>query len=129
MVAEESPRIARPPKLDPQLEPVDALAIRWARGERPRQALHPLEAIRLLHDGATLGGGPIPTPEDIMKFDECFVQASAQDKAIIHVWYRVGGSVQQRADRLRISRGTLYIEWGRTLSYFRGWLRAHSLDI
>jgi hypothetical protein len=119
----------RAPKLDPQLYPVDALANRWSSGERHKGSLHPLEAIRLLHDGAVLGGGAIPTPEDIMKFDQCFTESTPHDRSIISVWYKSGGSVQQKASRLGISRANLYIEWGRTLSYFRGWLRAHGLDI
>lgn len=122
-------RIARATALDPRLEPTDRLAIRWAAGERPGGALHPLEAIRLLHDGAVLGGGVIPTPHDIMKFDQCFVESGPQDRAIISTWYKSGGSAEQKARRLGISRATFYTEWGRALSYFRGWLRAHGLDI
>lgn len=122
-------RLERAPKLDPRLESVNRLAVRWSAGERPGGSLHPLEAIRLLHDGAVLGGGPIATPEDIMKFDECFIGSCSQDRAIIRVWYMSGGSADQKARRLGISRATLYTEWGRTLSYFRGWLRAHGIDI
>jgi hypothetical protein len=126
---EPSYSLERAPKLEPRLEPVNRLAMRWASGERPRGSLHPLEAIRLLHDGAVLGGGQIPTPEDIMKFDECFMGSCSQDKAVISVWYKSGGTAEQKAKRLGISRAGLYIEWGRTLSYFRGWLRAHGIDI
>jgi hypothetical protein len=121
--------LTRAPKLDQQLVKVDGLAARWACGERPAGTLHPLEAIRLLHDGAVLGGGPIPTSEDLLKFDECYVQSSQQDRAVISVWYKTGGSADQKAKRLGISRATLYVEWKRTLSYFRGWLRAHAIDI
>lgn len=129
MAVQEAQRLDRTSKLDPQLETVNRLAVRWASGERSVGAtLHPLEAIRLLHDGAILGGGPIPTPDDIMKFDECFMQSSGQDKAVINVWYCTGGSAEQKAARLGIGRASLYIEWGRTLSYFRGWLRAHGID-
>jgi hypothetical protein len=122
-------RPSRAPKIDPRLEAVDRLAIRWASGERPTQALHPLEAIRLLHDGATLGGGPIPTPDDIMKFDECFMASPQRHRALITVWYRSSGSAKQKAAKLGVSRASLYIEWGHTLSYFRGWLRGAGIDI
>jgi hypothetical protein len=129
MALEALPRPGRAPSLDPELEDVDKLAGRWACGERDRGSMHPLEAIRLLHDGAILGGGHIPTPEDVLKFDECYVQSSTKDRSLISVWYQTGGSSEQKAKRLGISRATLYVEWKRTLSYFRGWLRAHGLDI
>lgn len=116
-------------RLDDQLQGVNSLAIRWARGERTSVPLHPLEAIRLLHDGAVLGGGPIPTPDDIMAFDRCFNEGSPRDRAIIRVWYQSGGSAAQKASRLGISRAAIYTEWKSTLSYFRGWLRAHGIDI
>ena len=128
MTADTVP-LSRAPRLSPELESVDRLAVRWASGDRSSGSLHPLEAIRLMRDGATFGGGKIPTPEDIMKFDQCFIGSSGRDKAIISVWYRTGGSADQKAKRLGISRASLYIEWGRTLSYFRGWLRAHAIDI
>ena len=115
-------------RLDPQLAPIDRLASRWACGDREHGSLHPLEAIRLLHDGAVLGGGPIPSSIDLLKFDECFIASAPRDQAIIVVWYRSGGSSEQKAKRLGISRASLYIEWGRTLCYFRGWLRAHGID-
>lgn len=129
MGAEVASRAGRAPSLDPELEDVDKLAGRWASGERPSGSLHPLEAIRMLHDGAVLGGGQIPTPEDVLKFDECYVQSSPKDRSVIAVWYQTGGSSEQKAKRLGISRATLYVEWKRTLSYFRGWLRAHGVDI
>ena len=129
-MAELAPRASRAPALDAQLEGIDRLAARWAAGERSGgKTLHPLEAIRLLHDGAVLGGGSIPTPDDILKFDECYLQSSAKDQGVISVWYKSGGSAEQKAKRLGISRATLYVEWKRTLSYFRGWLRAHGIDI
>lgn len=120
---------SRAPALDSELEPVDRLAGRWASGDRPTGSLHPLEAIRLLHDGAVLGGGHIPTPDDVLKFDECYMQSSVRDRSLITVWYTTGGSSEQKAKRLGISRATLYVEWKRTLSYFRGWLSAHGIDI
>lgn len=128
MAVDIAPR-TRAPSLDDELLPVNSLAVRWASGERPHGSLHPLEAIRLLHDGAVLGGGSIPTPDDLLKFDECFMQSSPRDRSVISVWYKTGGSSDQKARRLGISRATLYVEWKRTLSYFRGWLRAHGIDI
>lgn len=117
----------KPATLDPSLVKVDALASRWARGERESSPLHPLEAIRLLHDGAVLGGGRIPTPDDILKFDQC-LNESPPNRWIIVLWYQTGGSVKQKAKRIGISRAQLYIEWRNTLSYIRGWLHAHGID-
>jgi hypothetical protein len=121
--------LSRAPKLDPVLENVDRLASRWAAAERTSTPLHPLEAIRLLHDGAVLGGGPIPTADDILAFDRCLHQAPDRDKAVINLWYTTSGSAEQKAKRIGISRAQFYTEWGRTLSYFRGWLRAHAIDV
>jgi hypothetical protein len=119
----------RSPKLDPRLENVDRLAMRWAAGEREHRSLHPLEAIRLLHDGAVLGGGPIPTPDDLVLFDRCLNMCSARERLVIQVWYCTWATAEQKAKQLGVSRATLYNEWKSTLSYFRGWLRGHGLDI
>lgn len=115
--------------LDTYLEAVDRLAVKWAQEEHPRPRMHPLEAIRLLHDGAILGGGPIATPDDIRLFDECYRAASQFDQAIVSVWYRNNMPVQLKAERVGISRAQLYNEWKRTLSYFRGWLRSKGLEV
>lgn len=120
------------PTSDSKLDEVDYLARRWASGEGAvddRRGMHPLETIRLLHDGAVMGGGPIGVPPDIELFDECFRQAAGNHKAVIRVWYGNNWTVEAKAKRLGVSRATLYREWGRTLSHFQGWLRAHGLDI
>jgi hypothetical protein len=119
----------RAPALDARLIGVDRLATRWAKDEQGTRKLHPLEAIRLLHDGAVLGGGPIPTPADIIKFDDCHRQSPPHDRAVIHIWYRTHAVAQVKADRLGVSRASLYIEWKNSLAYYRGWLRANGLDI
>jgi hypothetical protein len=118
---------------DTRLEDVDALARRWARGEGarggPSGSRHPLETIQLLHDGAVLGGIGAGVPEDIRIFDDCFHHAGDHHQAIIRIWYGNHWAVETKAKRLGISRASLYREWGRTLSHFHGWLRAHGLEI
>lgn len=119
----------RSPKLDPRLESVDRLAGRWALGEREHRSLHPLEAIRLLHDGAVLGGGPIPTPDDVLLFERCLHECASRERLVIQLWYCTYATAEHKAKQIGVSRATLYVEWKNALSYVRGWLRGQGLDI
>lgn len=114
------------------LSAVDHLARRWASGEGAsgeRGGMHPLETIRLLHDGAVLGAGPVGVPADIALFDECYRQADGYQQGVISIWYGNNWTVDIKAARLGVSRATLYRVWSDTLSSFRGWLKAHGLEI
>jgi hypothetical protein len=98
--------------LEDKLIPVDALGIRWAAwGRDGKQPLHPLEAMRMLHDGAVLGGGPTGMPSDVRAWDECLESDLLEQEhaALLKTWYMRGGTpVQVLADRMRMSRPTLY---------------------
>ena len=116
--------------IDQELVRVDSLASRWASGTRNGGgSLHPLEALRLMKDGAVLGGTVPPMPDDVLAFDQVYASSPARTKSVVEVWYRQGGSAKQKARRLNIARATLYLEWKTALSYFRGRLHAKGFDL
>jgi len=119
----------RTARMDPRLKATDHLADRWARSQRESGSLHPIEAIRLLQDGAVLGGAATVMADDVLAFDQVFAKAPYHEKAVIRVWYLGGGSAAQKAKRLHISRTTLYLEWKVALQYMKGELRLRHIDV
>ncbi len=116
-------------KLDAELRGVDALAERYYRNQHVRGPLHPLEAMRLMHDGAILGGAPIVMADDELAFDQIYATAPVRERSTMDCWYKGAGSAADKAKRLHISRATLYLHWKTALSYFRGRLHAKGLTI
>lgn len=119
------------PKLDVSLIETDNLLKRWAAGERMGGGggLHPLEAIRLLHDGAVLGGSDAPTSEEIMILDEIISTGPKETKAFLDVWYRNGSPVYLKAQRLGISRTVIYTKHKEQLQYIRGRLHGRGVSV
>lgn len=121
--------------LDDDLIQVDALGKRWAGwGNDKGSPLHPLEAMRLLHDGAVLGGGPTGMPSDVKAWDICLEEAKAdkaeEKAALLRIWYsRQGVSTQALADKLRVSRRSLYENWKQGLWYMKGALKVHGVKL
>ena len=114
---------------DPRLKLVDQLADRWSRLGFEGGRLHPLEAMRLMHDGAVLGGTSAPMADDVLAFDQEYAKAPTREKLVIDVWYCSGGSALQKAHRMHISRATLYLEWKAALSYMRGRLHGRGIAV
>jgi len=119
----------RTTQMDSRLKATDALADRWARSRYEGGTLHPLAAIQLLHDGAVLGGGCGQMSDDVLAFDQVYAKAPRHEKAVIHVWYCLGGSAAQKAKRLGIGRTTLYLEWKVALQYMKTELRLRHIDV
>lgn len=115
--------------LPDDLAPIDSLADRWSRIDRVTGSLHPLEAIRLLHDGAVLGGGDAPLPHDIELFDQVYCAAPIVERKFIDVWYKERSPVTAKANRLGISRTSIYTKWREVLQYYRGQLHARGLRV
>ena len=119
----------RPMRLEDGLQSVDSLADRYYRRQHSGGSLHPLEAMRLMHDGAVLGGTSAPMPDDELAFDQVRATAPTRERATMDCWYSTGGSAQQKAKRLGISRASLYLLWKTALSYFRGRLHAKGIAV
>ncbi len=120
----------RQPTLHERLVPVDELGKRWARWGEDRPSLHPLEAMRLLHDGAVLGGGSKLMPDDIRAFDEVLCAAPEEKNALLKLWYMKRHLTSaQIADRLRISRSSLYIYRNDALWYMLGALNTKGVKL
>lgn len=117
------------PSLEHALNHVDALLDRFYRQTASHRSLHPLEAIRLMHDGAVLGGGYTAFPDDLALLDRVITAAYIDTRAFIDVWYRDSSSVQQKADRLGISRTDIYKAWKQHLGYLAGALRTHGAHL
>ncbi len=115
-------------QLASELQKTDQLADRWAKSDRPTGSLHPLEAIRLMHDGAVLGGfGGLPA--DVATFDEVYCTSPVEVKAFVSMWYKDAAPVYLKANRLNVSRATLYNELKGHLNYLRGRLHAKGIDV
>lgn len=108
---------------------VDSLLERFFKATSRRRAMHPLEAIRLMHDGAVLGGGSSVFPEDLALVDRVIAEAYIDTRAFLDIWYRDSSSVQQKADRLGISRTDIYKVWKQHLGYLAGALRTHGAHL
>jgi hypothetical protein len=120
--------------LDPVLVPTDNLLKRWAAEERLTGSLHPLEAIRLLHDGAVLGGGDTRVPPEIQILDQLVREMekhpdSRETAAFVKVWYGDRAPVYLKAQRLGISRTTIYTELKGHLQYVRGRLHGRGVKV
>ena len=119
-------------QLVPELRATDELAIRYYR-LRGRYGngggMHPLEKIRLLHDGAVFGGGEIPLPQDVMLFDEVYSKATKFTKLFMDSWYASNDPAEVKARRLGISRSSFYSEWKAQLWYFNGALTTKGLTL
>lgn len=118
-------------QLDPELVPTDNLLDAWARDGRQGQGggMHPLEIMRLLHEGAVLGADKLSTDEILILVDKTYLASPARTKALIDVWYKSPAPVTVKAKRLGISRAALYVQWRAVLWYVRGALRAQGLGI
>ncbi len=108
--------------LSGDLERVDRLLDRWGSYDRHGEPkpLHPLEAIRMLHDGAVLGGGSGQEPEWIEVVDSIVIAAPRDVNALLKVWYATGTPVSVKAQRLGISRAAIYVHWKGALRYVQG---------
>jgi hypothetical protein len=119
------------PKLDISLIETDNLLKRWAAGERlsGERRRHPLEAIRLLRDGAVLGGSDAPVAEEIMILDEIISTGPKDTKAFLEVWYGDSSPVSLKAQRLGISRTVVYTKHKEHLQYIRGRLHGRGVKV
>lgn len=116
-------------RLNAELRGVDELASRYYRGQSPGGPLHPLEAMRLMHDGAVLGSSPQSMSDAELAFDQIRATAPDRERLTMDCWYSTGGSAAQKAKRLSISRATLYLHWKTALGYFRGRLHGKGVSI
>jgi hypothetical protein len=120
-----------PAQLEADLAPTDQLLDAWARDGREGQGggMHPLEVMRLIHEGAVLGADKLSTDEILILVDKTYLASPARTKALIDVWYKSPLPVTVKAKRLGISRAAMYTQWKAMLWYFRGALRSSGLIV
>jgi hypothetical protein len=118
-------------QLDPDLIPIDQLLDAWARDGREGRGggMHPLERLRLIHDGAVLGAAQLSNDEILILVDRAYLDSPERTRALLDVWYKSGTPAQVKAYRLGISRAALYVHWRAALWYLRGVLRTRGLTI
>jgi hypothetical protein len=117
--------------LSSELVPTDNLLDAWARDrwQGLGGGLHPLEVMRLLHEGVALGEEKLSTDDILIIVDQAYLRSPPKTKALVSVWYQDRGAVVTKAKRLGISRSALYTEWRATLHYFRGVFRTKGLKV
>ena len=122
----------RPGLLDPELEPTDRLLDIWSKDRWDSgvggSSLHPLEVMRLLHDGETLGG-TLSNDDVMIIVDQAVLKSPQRIRLLTTVWYKTYAPVETKAKRLGISRSALYVEWRMSLSYHRATLRAKGVAV
>jgi hypothetical protein len=118
-------------QLDPDLIKIDQLLDAWARDGRPGQGggMHPLERLRLIHDGVVLGGDRLSNDEIMILLDQAYLTSPPRTKALLDVWYKSSSPAQVKAHRLGISRAALYTHWRAALWYLLGVLREKGLTL
>jgi hypothetical protein len=115
--------------LAPDLQPIDRVLTRWGKHERrPSMPIHPLEKIRMLHDGAVFSG-PVPEPDWILLIDSAVTKAPNEVRVLIVRWYCFADPVTVKAQRLGLSRASLYTHWHGALRYMQGSLGEKINDI
>lgn len=119
------------PAMDVVLIPTHRLCEQWAVNESDsdRSPMHPLEKMRLLHDGAVLGGGDAPEPVEVKILSQIISKAPTEVHAFVHMWFRDHAPVYVKADRLGISRTTIYADLKGHLQYLRGRLHERGVRV
>lgn len=108
---------------------MDELCVRWSQQAfewQGRQA-SPIYWMMKQAEGAPLPGGEVRMGDDVLALDGVIRKSHESVYALMYVWYCTGGSVQQKAERLRKKRSALYNDWRCYLAYLRG--RLHNLNV
>lgn len=106
--------------IDPKLAGVDRVGKRWARSDAARAQLHPIERMRLLHEGQVMGGSTfVGLPQDVAAWIDAHMAAPQEIKAVLTVWYCGPAPVYLKAQRCGCSRATLYRRWEKSLEHMR----------
>lgn len=107
-------------QLNPELAAVDRVLIKWGRYERDNtRQMHPLERIRMMHDGAVFSGAA-PEPQWVEIVDTVVRKAPSHVSSVIVIWYTQPDPVTVKASRLGMGRSTLYNYWNNALRYVQG---------
>jgi hypothetical protein len=117
--------------LDPELVATDQLLDAWARDARRGTGggMHPLERLRLIHDGVILGPPEMSNDDILMIVDRAYLECPEKTRALISIWYKSNAPAQVKAHRLGISRAALYSHWRAALWFLRGLLRGRGLSV
>lgn len=112
-----------------ELRSTDKLCDQWSRERRdtPPAIKCTLHNMALLKAGVVLEG-PFEMSEASLMVDRIYLSSPIREKAILEVWYGHGGSSQQKAKKLGISRASIYTYWRNCLWYVRGRLHTFGLD-
>lgn len=78
-------------------------------------------------EGAPLPGGEEVMSDEVLALDGAIRRSHESVYALLYVWYCTGGSVEQKASRLNLSRSVIYQHWREYLQYLRG--RLHHLGV
>jgi hypothetical protein len=117
-------------KLDPELTATDALLDAWSRDGKfgIGGGMHPLEVMRLLHEGEALSP-QLSNDEVMIIVDQTVLRSPPRVKAFVTNWYKSNAPAQVKAHRLGISRSALYVEWKAVLWFMRGCFRSKGISV
>lgn len=117
--------------IDWKLAGVDQVGKRWARSDAARPTLHPIERMRLLHEGQVMGGGGASgkLPGDVAAWIDCHAVAPPILKSVLTVWYCGPAPVHLKAARCGCSRATLYRRWSEALEWMQGEMKGKGFSV
>lgn len=116
--------------LKPELQATELLVERWVRQlyDHTPIRVSPIYTAMQLAAGAPLPSDPPYVEDAVALLDKILAQAPSV-KRFIEIWYCRGGSIQQKAAQLGITREALYHLRKIQIEYLRDRLRANGLDI
>jgi len=111
--------------IDPKLAGIDRVGKRWGRSDAMRQQLHPIERMRLLHEGQVLGSGGDgdKLPGDVAAWIDAHMLAPKETQYLLKVWYCGPAPIFLKAQRCGCSRATLYRRWEQALVFMQAELK------
>lgn len=119
-------------ELEPALVPTDSLLDIWSRDDLRgigQGGLHPLEAMKLMHEGQVLGPEQLSNDAVMIIVDQTVIQSPAEVKAFLKEWYKSRAPSHVKAARLGISRASLYTKRTAYLWYMRGRFHDQGLSV
>jgi hypothetical protein len=118
-------------ELQPELQATDRLLEIWGKDGRQGRggSMHPLEALRLIHDGVVLGA-EMTNDKVMIVVEETVLHSPVDVRAFLFEWYRRPPRPSHIvAKNLGISRTQLYEFRKQKVSYVRGALNSRGLRV
>lgn len=105
---------------------MERLAVRWSQQafEWEGRKANPIYRGMREREGAVHPGPPRPMDDDVLEFDTAIAHSHPAVYAFLYLWYCEGGSIEQKGERIGLSRTAMYEHHRWYLAYVRGQIDA-----